>query len=254
MKKNKEHKKGESTIGKIIYGFLLFMPLFAIGVTCLTQIFVKNDSKINYKYESNIVNTENDIKVGNIYKFTIQEQPTITSNIEYRFFSAIYNFENYNFTIDTSSNGDLLIRMLTNGYFYITDGDFHVLTSQLISTLTFPLELDVVISSISNIDYTILSYTDFNVIDSVQETNNKDIFYYSVNKVTESPLFNWAQNSIIYTTMNATCTQLSITTPFIPLLMSYWLIISIIYFLYDIALILIWLLHDKIHELRDSLA
>ena len=60
-------------------------------------------------------------------------------------------------------------------------------------------------------------------------------------------------NSVVYNTLETTCNQLSITTTFIPMLLAYWLIISVIYFLYDIALLLIWSAHDKIHELRDSL-
>ena len=37
-----KHKGQETTIGKIIYGFLLFLPLVAIGVTTLVSTFNMN--------------------------------------------------------------------------------------------------------------------------------------------------------------------------------------------------------------------
>ena len=86
MRKNKDQKKGqETTIGKIIYGFLLFMPLIAIGVSCITCFWNKEvpvetqTAEIQYKYESNEVNNiYADLHIGNIYNFSI-DQTTYTN-------------------------------------------------------------------------------------------------------------------------------------------------------------------------------
>ena len=80
-----------------------------------------------------------------------------------------------------------------------------------------------------------------------------NVFTYSIKKVEENELYNWAKTTGTYTVLNNVTTQIGITNTFIPMLMAYWLLISIIYFLYDIALILIWAVHDKIHELKDAI-
>ena len=77
MKKDK--KINESLIGKIIYGFLMFAPLLAIMFTSLYATFNPNakDSysgtqtqiKVSYQYETNEVNTIDDLIVGNIYHY-----------------------------------------------------------------------------------------------------------------------------------------------------------------------------------------
>ena len=266
MKKEKQNKKGESTIGKIIYGFLLFMPLLSIACAILVNTFnmsSKEETEINYKYQSNEVNSNEDLKEGNIYSFNY-------AHLDYQ--SILY--ENNLSTIKPLTNFRVRTPIGDECYFeddiatlpYVSISFFeeylYINYDELgsnYSSLTYYTILDNFIGILikdNGLNYNHISYTEYNEIESVEthNVNGQDIFYKSIEKIEESNLFNWAENSIIYTTMSNTCRQLNITTTFIPLIMSYWLIISIIYFLYDIALMLIWLLHDKIHELRDSIA
>lgn len=253
MKKNKEHKKGESTIGKIIYGFLLFMPLFAIGVTCGYAMFNKN------AYQSYADEKENQyIKLSEVTEyplydvnFNLSNGINYTSSTRFQVSDVKYNFGNLTQTlIDSLESTSYLqiwrdVNLNTN---YCTWQNANTNISALSNSLNITFTLNQQPPIGNSTDYDMYFYSSI--------TNNKldNVFYYAVDKVTENPLFSWSQNSIIYTTLNNTCNTLSITTPFIPLILAYWLIISIIYFLYDIALMLIWLLHDKIHEMRDSLA
>ena len=98
----------------------------------------------------------------------------------------------------------------------------------------------------NNTWYTIttLSYT---------QAKLSEVFYYAIDRTENSNLFNWSKNNDIYNIMHGACNTLSITNTFIPMLMTYWLLISVIYFLYDIGLMIIIVVHRKIHELQDSI-
>lgn len=255
-KENKHRKGQESTIGKIIYGFLLFMPLIAIGVTCGYAMFNKNayqsysDSNL-IESKAEITNYE-ELQDDVIYNFDFDDsqQSGYTGRFGFKDISVdLYNiFPN------------MVVRDYVAFLFYGNDQNIiwyylenDTLTSYYYGTAKGNLEK---FSITLDIQYTqsTLTIHKWNIYTYVFKQSKIDnVFYYAVDKVTESPLFSWAQNSVIYTTTNTTCNALSITTPFIPLLLSYWLIISVIYFLYDIALMFVWLIHRKIHELQESL-
>lgn len=254
--KEKRNKKGsESTIGKIIYGFLLFMPLIAIGLTCLVNTFntqAKESLAIDYKYETNEVNQQDDLENNKIYHLEIELN---NSNIgKMFFFTSVYNLittanSNVKYENNLIYNGRYM-RIATNSSIQIFENNIAL----YVYSVPTNFECDLVINQFTEkTDYTYFNKCQNIPYDSINQKDLDNIFYYAVDKVTESPLFSWAENSIIYTTTNATCNALSITTPFIPLLLSYWLIISVMYFLYDIALMLIWVLHDRIHALKDSI-
>lgn len=265
--RNKDRKPHESIIGKIIYGFLLFMPLLAIGVTCITCFWNKEvtadteTAEISYKYESNEVNSAIDLINGHSYTFTLQQAPTQQQYISTA--SSVYNIPNFtNFKLDADALNNHYIRIdLRSNQIIFRDESYNAILTINFTAITFPYSFDLklvnYVSSI-NTDYTNYSKSTYNEIESVniistpQDFDVKNIFYYSIDKVQQSPLFNWAENSAIYTGMTATCNTLNITTTFIPLLMTYWLIISVIYILYDIILVILHIFHKKIHQLEDT--
>lgn len=266
--KNRDLKKGkESTIGKIIYGFLLFMPLIAILSSIIINTFnmsAKQETEITYKYETNEVNSGDDLVIGNIYHFNFDDYITeISTNntfeldinlveglIEFVDFSIDdyitedYVLQNIRFTFDDTWN--YRVYLFSSTYIYGTFEEQSTLFSNC----------DVIINNFLNIDFQYFSKCENIPIESVETHNldTQDIFYKAIEKVEQSNLFNWAENSLIYTGIHNTCTQLSITTTFIPLLLAYWLIISVIYILYDIILMVLIILHNKIHQLQDSLS
>ena len=81
-----------------------------------------------------------------------------------------------------------------------------------------------------------------------------DVFYYAIYKTEQSNLFNWSKTTIIYTGIHNTCTQLGITNTFTPMLLAYWLLISVVYILYDIILMILIILHNRVHRLQDSMS
>jgi len=264
--RNREEKKKckgqESTIGKIIYSFLLFLPLFAIGVTCGYAMLNKNayQSKADTTYEIQEKITTNDFTelVNNTTAFL-----TLVPSDNYNTLNvASYKVEFKNFTINNTTYNEGIFTLGSyvggyNGYFLtIYDTNFNYRQRYPINNYQGTYQFYLVRAFSDNAYYypnnMYDNYFEYFIITSSSYTLD-NIFYYSIDKVQKSPLFNWAENSIIYTTTATTCNALSITTPFIPLLMSYWLIISVIYFLYDIALMLVWIIHRKIHELQESI-
>ena len=61
-------------------------------------------------------------------------------------------------------------------------------------------------------------------------------FYYGVDQMTKSDLFNWTQNTAIYNGVKAMTDNLQIQTPAIAILIVYWFILTIIYVIIDIVL------------------
>ena len=254
--KNKDKKIHENIIGKIIYAFLLFMPLLAIGVTCAYTIFNKNAYQSygdNYVEKNITIQTQDD---SNTYYLNGQNVTWYLNNNVYASQSYIYGFSDISLNLNEIFNTNDLIyngfRFYTSKadfmYFYDTLGTEHTLRNykNYFSTFTYTIDLNTYTNKPYN-----TNYGNF-VITLLTTAPLSNVFYYSIDKVQESPLFNWAENSAIYTGMTTTCNALNITTPFIPLLMTYWLIISVIYILYDIILIILHIFHKKIHQLEDS--
>jgi len=244
----RKHKGQESIIGKIIYSFLLFLPLLAIGVTCGYAMFNKNAyQSYASTNESNYTNTTiNNLNIGQTYylitpsteQYERQQEFTEISVQEVLFDNVNKDVNKLRIYVPSNSTILYIQAIGTDGFTFTSD------VPHILSFNYYGINNNYYISQINTILYEKQTIT---------TSYLSDVFYYSVNQVKNNTLFNWAENSIIYTTTNATCNALSITTPFIPLLLSYWLIISVIYFLYDIALMLVWIIHRKIHQLQDSL-
>lgn len=262
-KTNKKHK--ESTIGKIIYGFMLFAPLLAIGITCLVTTFNKNiNIEEQQEYTITVINDYENLQRGKNYYFNSQDLNAIQDTTQH--YTTI--FVN-NIKIEQSGFNTEQINNIENSCTY-----FRVYRQQNYNNKGYCLIyfFDNNNNTILNISittsYTIILKFNFDKIlqennyqylnNSIYEktytnVNTQNIFYYAIDQVENSTLFNWSKNNIIYTGLQATCETLSITNTFIPMLMTYWLITSILYFLYDIVLMMLNVLHRKIHELQDSI-
>lgn len=256
--KNKDLKKSkESTIGKIIYGFLLFMPLLAILITCGYAMFNKNAYQSYYattlNEETYINNNLSNIDNNQIYYLNTQNYENNTVNA----------FELYTNDFEVVNNGNLASTQVErfNSYSEIriycrnnNTPEFYGINNDNTYTWITNNSLFVCKFKINNKSGTINNPLGFYTIEYDNMSYISEVFYYSVNKAEESELFNWSKNSIIYTGIHNTCTQLSITNTFIPMLLAYWLIISVIYILYDIILMILIILHNRVHRLQDSLS
>ena len=249
-KEKKNKKYHESTIGKIIYGFLLFLPLLAIGVTCSYAIFNKN------AYHSYYAENINESELVEIQEIKSNETYYLKPN------NSVSNFtSNITFTCEDTSY--IIVQnnktYYDNGFFYYNEGQAKNYIALRLGNDTYSYtalssfvegKINNFYSTSPNLNYLIgyLYQYEYNNNSFISE-----VFYYSVDKVTQSNLFNWTQNTTIYTTINQFTNTLGITNIFMPILLTYWLIISIVYFLYDIVLMILVVLHRKIHELQDTI-
>ena len=264
-RKDKDTKKGgETTIGKIIYGFLLFMPLLSIGARCLYVVFNKNAYKSYSNFNSETheyvnVNNFNNLIVGNTYKFISNNTgaTTITNNNSYMMVENVKIISSSRAITEEQAetitrfglylyNNNTLLRF--NNDSGIADIAFNSGYAEFTFTYLGLINVNTTNQFENYFDRTIYSNNLTNYGNTLD-----NVFEYSINQTQESNIYNWAKETGTYTVLYNTTTGLGITNEFIPMLMAYWLIVSVIYFLFDIALILIWAVHKKIHELSEAI-
>lgn len=266
-----------------LYAFLMMLPVFALLSAVLINTFnmsTKEQTIVNYRYETNDVVTSSNIIQGNAYHFKIEEDDiysfiewTLTPNppylhngiISFRFF----NIDNYNFDNYDLDFADLLTSCITPGgfesvvfdcgysrtdiYSYWTDNEDNdyftaFMTSQL-SYDTFSLEGDCLITwfgGIEFIDLSFLSRCENIPIDSVESSSleARDVFYQAIDDVQSKPIFSWAYNSFLVAPFSYIVALFGIPTNHVIVeLLSYWLAISIIWLVFDLIMYIPLLVH-----------
>ena len=93
MKENdkKHDHKGTKILKVLLFSLIMFMPMISVFTETITNIAKPTtNTEIIYKYETNEVNNENDIKEGRIYHVNLANAP---KNDNWLFTAkAIYNF------------------------------------------------------------------------------------------------------------------------------------------------------------------
>lgn len=256
MKPTKQKHGKENIIGKIIYAFLMFIPLLAIGVTCLYVIFNKNAyqsyygqninqyQNINLQNNSQLIDNDNDLYMENSYFVNT----TLSGTITYQDVSV----ESGNFANPTEENMQIIANSNRLYFYRGTSITFYNDNNQTSFVMT---SMSGVILKFTNIQSTpnqviapAFYYIQYEDVSYVSEA-----FYYSIDKIQKSPLFNWSSNTTTYSVLQLTCTTLGITPQFIPMLLSYWLMMSLMYLLYDIALLIVHMAHNRIHDIESSI-
>lgn len=69
-----------------------------------------------------------------------------------------------------------------------------------------------------------------------QKTSLDNVFEYSIKQLEQSNLFNWTKNTAIYSGIQEMTTQLGVTGQTIPVILTYWALLTIIYVIIDIIL------------------
>lgn len=244
-----------------LYAILMFLPVIAIGSTILVNVFNKNSSyepKINYKYETNEVETIADLKQGNIYTYKANRYTSETdklicyaSYVEYEYQNSNNNYliivdklVAQNISLEywsNQTNKNLCIR-----YYGTTSYVNNNLQEQYIH---FVYQNDFNEEFLDNI------YPCENIpIESVdtQESNSNGIdnkFYDAINRVEQSSIFNWAMSSFLVTPFSYIVGLFGMpSNNIVVLLLSYWLDISIIWLVFDLVMYVPLLVHRWIDK------
>ena len=211
-----------------------------------------------YKYNTNDVNTINDVVEGNIYKLDLSTSPLPQTNQALLRASDVYvddinynsdyyynNEPNRQFRLVFNTNGSFAINFYLNGAYSSTPFSKNI---NDIENIYF-----VYISDLNSnyLDYVEIS--DFNEIKGV-ETHNvsaQDVFYNSLDNVANSPLFTWAKNSFLGVPVSYLGGIFGLASnSVINILLCYWVAISIIWLMFDVLMFVPMLVHKSIDKAR----
>lgn len=205
-----------------LYAVLMFLPLVMFLPSCLYYSLNKyatneTTTEINYKYQSNEVNTLDDLVEGNIYSFNCY---ALTYN-------DIFNDETQGFVIElltpleiqqTLSDGiaytdlnrfgvNTILELVGDSYIYTYTSEYQYEYESCVNEYqyTSTFESNCIVRLIKNYfeyAYEYFTYTNYNVIESV-DTNVQDTIsnkmYLAWEGVWNLPLFQWTKDSFITT-------------------------------------------------------
>lgn len=244
-----------------IFALFLILPILVFLPNCLYYGFNEHATNtetttINYKYESNEVNTLDDLVEGNIYFLSsIQLFSTSGDNLTFTVLnsSSIDNFPlNTHFDDlyhDVNSNGFLTFHWSNDDTLNIEFNSATLIYSFLDDNYQYDLiihNLDFIYTAalysyFGNNNY-LPQFSDYNVIESVS-VNTDDTITDKVatawGKMWETPMLQWTNNNTFKFTINAFVNVFGITQESkMANYLNYLLVITCIYLVFDIVLTL----------------
>lgn len=250
MAKNENEKhdhKWTKLLKVVIFACMMLAPLFAIGVKCAYVTFNKN-AYLSYggiNINKKQINDIEQIDYTTMYYFDskiVNENPNTTGNQMWFRYQIVDN-ENYTNTTNIDIQSSNLVYINNNNNYGIAYNNTTILgninTNQRV-TFNFYL------TTLVNDNQTTIDYfkTIFKTIGTPREYTLDNTFYYAVDQMKDNELFNWTQNTAIYNGVNAVTTGLGITTEAIPILLVYWILLTLIYVIFDIVIeTFTWLTH-----------
>lgn len=271
LKGNKHNHLFTDLLKVAIFGLMLLLPFLCFMPTGFYYGFNEHatnetTTQINYKYESNEVNTLDDLIEGNIYQLDNFDLANNMLSSDIYFYVLKYDntdlFETYS---DYEGNNfnikDCIIYLNTNDYqnnewiisLYLIDYEgtslyFEYNNELILHNCIFICNQYIVDYFDYNSNLSLPQYTDYNVIESV-ETNVQDTIsnkmYLAWEGVWTSPLFNWTNTTPLNTGLNGFIGIFGINqSSYIANCLIYLLTITAIYVVFDIVLgIFKWLTH-----------
>lgn len=239
IEKKKHDHKLTDLLKVAIFSLIMLAPMFAIASKCIYVAYNKNAyqsySGTTYiemqpiYYETNEVNSNADIIVGNIYEW-IDNITLPQDSIRNNLFNLSYNsYDNDCNSIYKDANESIYLTNLTNKYYNLTintDIRFYFVPSR-------------VYQPYSNL-YQAVSKCEIKIIkeyEQVTQTETLDnVFYLAVNSIKNQTLFNWTTETAIYSAINGMCSGLAVENGVLPILLTYWSLMTAIYIVFDLII------------------
>lgn len=178
---------------------------------------------------------------GNVY--AIDQGNIVSAYLDEALPDEYNKYENYCiFNYSNHGEGNVLCSLTvyqsirqTNDLYYTTGIclDYEEFNS---FDLTINETFDINIQSLINNGFLVDCPVNYYEMVEVQATTLDNAFYYGVDQMTKSELFNWTQNTALYSGIKAMTDNLQIQTNAIAILLTYWFILTIIYIIVDIVL------------------
>ena len=206
----------------IIFAILMLAPIFSVAIRCAYVVCNKNAYQ---SYSGYNIETNNELATS------------IESSLNYEsyFYNYTGNLSTDNTTAQTWYEGNknnIAYISITAQRIYFYDNNFTTLDYWGLSSST-PYAITFTALNNSALRNNDIIYRVYQ-----QQVGNSldNVFDYSVNELKNDQLFNWTQNTGIYTGVNAMTTGLGLTDGTIAILITYWTLLSIIYVIIDIVL------------------
>lgn len=238
----------------------MLLPVFAIAVTCAYVIFNKNAYQSYYGEtinEQEYVNVElDDIDVGDYIYYIVSPGLTTQENIgNYNYiYVDILSFNDTSYQSINNPSFDPVecnsMRILRNNdgtiyyeFYHQNDSAYYVVRNNVQVNISFYYEGISTQSDLSFLNpyFFRLESNNYSYLDNV--------FYYSIDKVEQSPLFCWAYDSFLTAPIEYIVVLFSmpVDSPVV-LMLSYWLTISIVWLCFDLIMYVPLLVHRWIDK------
>lgn len=231
LKKLKKHNHSLTDILKVfLFSLVMLAPCFAILTKCLYVINNKNAYESYYANEINETTIENGYNGNDKYYTLVIREITYTTQTEF----IVNNFTSQYLPlnqIDTNVKGFILYVSGGANYVRINYNDnttqyVYVSSQSMLATMSFYI--------VSKDNNTYDSYLTYKTINHYSFLDNA--FYYAIEEIKNQNLFNWTKDTAIYTGVNAMCTGLAVQDGALPILITYWTLMTAIYIILDIVI------------------
>lgn len=220
----------------LIFSILMLVPFLSVATRSLYVICNKN-AKDSYS-QANLINQQSKITT----KIDIPNGTVLTyiKDRQVNGYSAMFPFTAT--TLDLQSIfGDVNITQLgtySNGNNnYIVGIPNNVYENRLLimnnNIQSFAFTYDANGTAYQDNVYT----SNFSLyMTTYKKLNLDNVFEYSIDQLAQSQYYNWTTNTAVFTGVSTMTTQLGITGQTIPILLTYWFMLTIIYVVIDIIL------------------
>lgn len=233
----------------LIFSILMLVPFLSVATRSLYVICNKNafesyenQREVITKYETNEVNTLTDLVIGRVYTYTENENFEYECRIGIEDILINEDIETYNFrTIATGYD-----KTIRTNYSYNGTGNKSFTVIGMNTEFNMYTNINKINFIYGNTQYNtnveamipLISKCNDLPIDFIENENGTldNVFEYSIDRLAKSQYYNWTQNTAIYTGIETMTTQLGITGATIPILLTYWFMLTIIYVVIDIIL------------------
>ena len=219
----------------------MLAPMIAIGVKCAYVVCNRN-AYLNYSGRQ-------------FDEYTHIEPSNLQLNTEYHWSNSLIPNTSYtgqptdifmtgvNNVIGTTSNltNATRLRVYRSGTTYMYLAFYNGDTSlAYVNGQTTALSFDFTLTGLTNAgpNDSISAFNYIYTIDNAYGNYLDNVFYSAVNDMNDSTLFNWAENTAIYSGINAMNTGFGLTNNTISLLLAYWSILTAIYIVFDIIIVM----------------
>ena len=220
---------------------VMFLPLFAIGASCLYVIFNKN-AYLSYYGETINEDINNEVSYtglhfNNRYKFSNDIGYTSISPREYIYTDYVVVYGNNVLTYDNITSIQLSSSETTTYIALYNDGNY--ITAFTTELRSYVFEFNYIGQQDLNLfpyQFYSIEYNDYSYLDNV--------FYYSCEQFKSYTLFNWAKSSFLAQPITYITNLFGMDSDnFVIYLLSYWLDISIIWLTFDLVMYVPLLVH-----------